>query len=84
MTAEPTQLEKLKQLTTVVADTGDFNAIKKFSPQDATTNPSLVYKAAMMEEYAHIVDEAVASGEGDLSVTMDKLAVGFGTLLTNL
>lgn len=63
MTAEPTQLEKVKQLTTVVADTGDFNAIKKFSPQDATTNPSLVYKAAMMEEYAHIVDEAVASGD---------------------
>lgn len=84
MTAEPTQLEKVKQLTTVVADTGDFNAIKKFSPQDATTNPSLVYKAAMMEEYAHIVDEAVASGEGDLSVTMDKLAVGFGTEITKI
>jgi transaldolase len=84
LTSVPTQLDKLKQLTTVVADTGDFNAIKKFSPQDATTNPSLVYKAAMMEEYAHIVDEAVAYGKGDLSVTMDKLAVGFGTEITKI
>lgn len=79
-----TILEKLKKVTTVVADTGDFNAIKKFAPQDATTNPSLVYKAAMMEEYAHIVDEAVAYGEGDLSVTMDKLAVAFGTEITKI
>ena len=83
--AMPTQqLEKLKQLTTVVADTGDFNAIKKFSPQDATTNPSLVYKAATMEEYAHIIDEAVAYGEGDLALTMDKLAVSFGTEITKI
>mmetsp|Transcript_30736 Transcript_30736/g.53364 ORF Transcript_30736/g.53364 Transcript_30736/m.53364 type:complete len:327 (-) Transcript_30736:251-1231(-) len=80
----PSQVEKLKHLTTVVADTGDFNAIKKFAPQDATTNPSLIYKASMMEEYANIVDEAVAYGEGDLSVTMDKLAVGFGTEITKI
>lgn len=80
----PSQVEKLKKLTTVVADTGDFNAIKKFSPQDATTNPSLIYKAATMDEYSHIVDEAVTYGEGDLSVTMDKLAVGFGTEITKI
>mmetsp|Transcript_19608 Transcript_19608/g.42005 ORF Transcript_19608/g.42005 Transcript_19608/m.42005 type:complete len:323 (-) Transcript_19608:176-1144(-) len=79
-----TQVESLKELTTVVADTGDFNAIKKFAPQDATTNPSLIYKAAMMEEYASVVDEAVAYGEGDLSVTMDKLAVTFGTEITKI
>ena len=79
-----TQVEKLKRVTTVVADTGDFNAIKKFAPQDATTNPSLIYKAATMEEYAHIIDEAVAYGEGDLSVTMDKLAVAFGTEITKI
>ena len=78
------QVEKLKRLTTVVADTGDFNAIKRFAPQDATTNPSLIYKAATMEEYAHIVDEAVAYGGGDLSVTMDRLAVGFGTEITKI
>lgn len=79
-----TQVESLKELTTVVADTGDFNAIKKFAPQDATTNPSLIYKAAMMEEYASVVDEAVAYGEGDLSVTMEKLAVTFGTEITKI
>ncbi|KAL9191524.1 hypothetical protein ACHAXT_001230 [Thalassiosira profunda] len=78
------RVEKLKRLTTVVADTGDFNAIKRFAPQDATTNPSLIYKAATMEEYAHIVDEAVAYGGGDLSVTMDRLAVGFGTEITKI
>jgi len=79
-----TQVEKLKQLTTVVADTGDFNAIKQFSPQDATTNPSLIYKAATMDEYAHIVDEAVAYGEGNLSITVDKLAVLFGKEITKV
>lgn len=79
-----TQVEKLKQLTTVVADTGDFNAIRKFSPQDATTNPSLIYKAATMDEYSSVVDDAVAYGEGDLSLTMDKLAVSFGTEITKI
>lgn len=78
------QVEQLKKLTTVVADTGDVHAIKKYSPQDATTNPSLIYKAAMMPEYASIVDDAVAYGNGDLSVTMDKLAVGFGTEITKI
>jgi len=79
-----TQVECLKKLTTVVCDTGDFNAIKKFAPQDATTNPSLIYKAAMMEDYASVVDEAVAYGDGDVSVTMDKLAVAFGTEITKI
>ena len=79
-----TQVEQLKKFTTVVADTGDFNSIKKFSPQDATTNPSLIYSAATMAEYSHIVDDAVAYGGGDLSVTMDKLAVGFGTEITKI
>ena len=64
------QIEQLKNLTTVVADTGDVNSIKKFSPQDATTNPSLIYKAAVMPEYANIVDDAVAYGKGDLELTM--------------
>jgi len=79
-----TQVEKLKQLTTIVADTGDFNSIKEYSPQDATTNPSLIYKAATMEEHSHILDEAVVYGEGNLSVTMDKLAVAFGTEITKI
>jgi len=78
------QVEQLKKYTTVVCDTGDVNAIKKFSPQDATTNPSLIYKAAVMPEYSAIVDEAVAYGKGDVSVTMDKLAVAFGTEITKI
>lgn len=78
------QLDQLKQLTTVVADTGDVSAIKKFSPQDATTNPSLIYKAAVMPEYERIVDDAVAYGKGDLALTMDKLAVAFGTEISQI
>lgn len=64
------QVDQLKKLTAVVCDTGDVNAIKKFSPQDATTNPSLIYKAAVMPEYASIVDDAVKYGKGDLGLTM--------------
>lgn len=83
-TAAKAQIDQLKQFTTVVADTGDVNAIKKFSPQDATTNPSLIYKAALMPEYSAIVDEAVAYGKGDVSTTMDKLAVAFGTEISKI
>ena len=64
------QIEQLKALTTIVADTGDIEAISKFKPQDATTNPSLIYKAAMMSEYASLVDDAVAYGKGDVSTVM--------------
>jgi len=53
------QLETLKQYTTVVADTGDINSIKAFEPQDATTNPSLLFKAAQMPEYQHLVAAAM-------------------------
>ncbi|MCD8534591.1 MAG: transaldolase [Verrucomicrobia bacterium] len=54
------QLEELKKYTTVVADTGDFASLKAYEPQDATTNPSLIYKAAQMPEYRHLVEKAVA------------------------
>ncbi|WP_448569335.1 transaldolase [Thalassotalea ganghwensis] len=53
------QLEQLKQMTTVVADTGDIEAIAKFHPQDATTNPSLLLKAASLASYQHLLTEAV-------------------------
>ena len=56
-------LELLKQLTVVVADTGDFEAMRKFQPQDATTNPSLILAASGMEQYKPIVDQAVAFGK---------------------
>lgn len=58
------QLDQLKQFTTVVADTGDFESIRQFSPQDATTNPSLIYKAVTQPEYAPLLDQAVAESKG--------------------
>lgn len=58
------RLEQLKQFTTVVADTGDFESIRQFSPQDATTNPSLIYKAVTHAEYAPLLDQAVAERKG--------------------
>ena len=78
------QLDQLKKVTTVVADTGDFEAISKFAPEDATTNPSLILKAAQMPEYKYLVDEVIRSVDADLSSLeqmshcMDKLAVKFG------
>ena len=58
------QLDQLKQFTTVVADTGDFESIRQFSPQDATTNPSLIYKAVTQPEYVPLLDQAVAERKG--------------------
>ncbi|MEB3212164.1 MAG: transaldolase family protein, partial [Leptolyngbyaceae bacterium] len=54
-----TLLEQLKQMTVVVADTGDIQAIEAFTPQDTTTNPSLITTAAQMEEYQGIVDDTL-------------------------
>ena len=61
------QLEQLKKFTRVVADTGDFVSIKEFTPEDATTNPSLILKAALKPEYAALVDQAVAEGKKNKS-----------------
>mmetsp|Transcript_41386 Transcript_41386/g.60725 ORF Transcript_41386/g.60725 Transcript_41386/m.60725 type:complete len:331 (+) Transcript_41386:102-1094(+) len=83
-TSELTRLDQLKTLTTVVADTGDIDSIAKFKPSDATTNPSLIYKAATMPEYSKLVDDAVAYGKGDVATIMDKLAVNFGTEITKI
>ena len=78
----PNLVESLKQMTTIVEDTGDIAAIADFTPQDATTNPSLIYKAAQMPEYEKYVTEALAYGreaEGDsASAFLDKLFVDFG------
>jgi transaldolase len=81
------KLERLKTMTTVVADTGDFEAVAEYKPRDATTNPSLLYKAAQMPQYRELVEDAVIYGSkrgaGDVESlaqwTMDKLAVNFGT-----
>jgi len=58
------QLQTLKQFTTVVADTGNFEEIKKFAPQDATTNPSLILKAVLQPEYRTLLDKAIADNKG--------------------
>lgn len=79
-----TQLDQLKSMTVIVADTGNIGAIKTFKPQDATTNPSLIYKAAIMEEYSSLVDDAIKNGNGDVSDIMDKLAVNFGVEITKI
>lgn len=58
------QLESLKQVTKVVADTGDFESMKEYQPQDATTNPSLIYAAVEMPEYQALFDKAIADNQG--------------------
>jgi transaldolase len=79
-----TQLEQLKQFTTVVADTGDFGSLKQYTPRDATTNPSLILKAAQMPEYQFLVAKAVAdnkaraSGADLLARVIDELTILFG------
>lgn len=79
------QLDQLKQFTTVVADSGDFATLRQYAPQDATTNPSLILKAAQMPEYASVVAKAIvdakqsgAGGEQLLAEVMDALLIAFG------
>ena len=79
------QLQALKQLTTVVADTGDFNQIAAFAPQDATTNPSLILKAVQKPEYAPLLSSVVAAHRSQpLDEVMDHLLVRFGSEILSL
>jgi transaldolase len=78
-------LSQLKQHSIVVADTGDFAAMRKYQPRDATTNPSLLLKAATMPEYADLVARAARDARAEapnpaaaLALTLDKLSVAFG------
>lgn len=72
-------LEQLKQWTTVVADTGDFNAIRAYAPRDATTNPSLILKAVQKPDYAGLLEETVAEHRGEpVEAICDRLLVRFG------
>ena len=57
------KLDALKKMTTVVADTGDFEAIRRFTPQDATTNPSLLLNAAQQAQYTDLVEDAIDFGQ---------------------
>jgi len=79
------QLDQLKAFTTVVADTGDFASIKKYSPQDATTNPTLIYKAVQLDEYKPLLERAIAdnksstlSGSDLVKTIIDDLLIQFG------
>lgn len=79
------KLDQLKQMTTVVCDTGDINSIKKYEPTDATTNPSLIFQAASEDQYQYLIDDAVRWGMSKTSNEpqmlhhiMDKLFVNFG------
>ncbi|TGG91292.1 transaldolase [Natronospirillum operosum] len=84
-------LQQLRQYTTVVADTGDFDAIKTYQPEDATTNPSLLLKAAQQASYQHLVQAAVAAARAEqntpeqrLEAAMDHLSIAFGRELTQV
>ena len=83
-------LDQLKQHTVIVADTGDIDSIARNKPQDATTNPSLIAKAAQMPQYADLIQEAIKSGRQDVAklsagtdqklvnAVLDRLSVNFG------
>jgi transaldolase len=79
------QLDQLKKFTKVVADTGDFESMREFKPQDATTNPSLILQAATKEQYAHILDKAIADRKGSgltgskqIEDVIDHVLIAFG------
>jgi transaldolase len=74
-----TQLDQLKNYTTVVADTGDFESMKTYQPQDATTNPSLILQAAAKPEYRHLVEQAVTEAKADgMEAILDRILILFG------
>jgi transaldolase len=80
------QLEQIKKFTKVVADTADFESMKEFKPQDATTNPSLVYAATQKEQYSHLLEEVLKdrkksglTGQAQIEDICDHLLVQFGT-----
>lgn len=85
------KLQALKQMTTVVADTGEFEAIRRFAPEDATTNPSLILNAAKLPQYEELLGEAVAYGqrigstlEARVEAAIDKLSVNFGQKIVEI
>jgi transaldolase len=83
----PNKLEQLRAMSTVVADTGDMESMRAFRPTDATTNPSLILKAAEMPGYARLVDEAIAWGRRQGAVVgdvTDRVAIDFGTEITKI
>jgi transaldolase len=79
------QLEQLKQYTTIVADTGDFQSMKAYAPQDATTNPSLILKAVQKDEYRPIMEKAARDHAGkSTGEIVDQLLVAFGRQILDI
>lgn len=85
------QLEQIKQITTVVGDTADLDSIRAFKPQDATTNPSLVYAATQKESYQHFLEEVLLDrknsglgGKAQMEDIVDRLLVRFGCALLEI
>ena len=85
------QLSQLKALTTIVADTGDFESMRQYHPQDATTNPSLILKASQQAEYRHLVDQAISelkssslSGDALVEGIIDRILILFGKEILNI
>src|SRR3989440_463800 len=79
------QLEQLKKFTKIVADTGDFESMRAYAPQDATTNPSLIYAAVQKEQYTHLLDQVIAdrqraglTGAAQIDDIIARLLVTFG------
>ncbi len=86
-----TKLDQLRQMTTVVCDTGDIESIKKYEPTDATTNPSLIFQSAQLPQYQYLIDDAILWGMHKTSNTtqmlhhiLDKLFVNFGIEILKL
>jgi transaldolase len=85
VTPDMNQLEQLKQYTTIVADTGDFQAMKAFAPRDATTNPSLILKAVQKDEYKPLLEKAVRDNVRlPTGEVIDKLLIAFGLEILKL
>lgn len=82
------KLSQLREMTTVVADTGDIDAIQRYQPVDATTNPSLILKAAQLPRYASLVQESIAQAKREqsdwMAPCMDELAVAIGGEILNI
>jgi len=78
------QLEQLRSMTTIVADTSDFAAIEMYRPEDATTNPSLVFQAAQKPEYRDLIKKAAQQAGADQNLLIDTLFVAFGVELLKI
>ena len=90
MTSQPSKLAQLRELSVVVADTGDYDAIKRLKPVDCTTNPTLVKKALDLPVYAELIERELAwgreqgGGEAAVNEVADRLTVGVGAMLSAL